>query len=241
MKRAFIFSVFFTLLIILITSTLSCRPAITVRNAPVPVPSLVMGNLELLVMSPDKTTPELKDDKQIILKAPLQPASELKHYWDGKSVFFGSPKDGAEYTEFGQRGYREMLFKGNKNQLNSFVQNKGNCFCVIDQTLYQEIDGSAVAIAECKFRSYTSEDGKEHRAQMTRRLAEGETWHFIAESNKVFSQDEKGSVKQVGWIEWKIAVMPSGEKALILMARSMDDNSLWTGEHEGKVYTGRQE
>ena len=211
---------------------------IAIRDLIPPRGAILMGNLELLVLSPEKGYSQDKKDEIIVLETPLQPASELKHYWDGNSIYYGSQKDGAAFIEFGHRDYKEMLYEETPNKLNSFKRNGEKWVCVIDGILYEEVEGVAIAIAECEFRTYKSENGVEKRAQMCRRLGKAETWHFTTEKGKVYRQNENGSVTQVGWMGWRVVKLPSGEKILLLMTKSTGENALWTGKHEGKRYVG---
>ena len=231
-------TLFFTLFVIAVIATMSCKPSVTRESAPVSVATMLMGNLELLVLSPEKGYSQDKEDEIIVLETPLRPVSELKHYWDGNSVYFGSEKDGAAFTEFGHRDYKEMLYKGKSAKLNSFKRNGEKWFCVIDGILYEEVEGVATAIAECEFRTYKSENGVEKRALMCRRSGKGEKWHFETEEGKVYMQNENGSLIQVGWMDWRVATLPSGEKILLPMTKSMVKNALWTGKHGGKRYVG---
>ena len=239
MNKVSFSTLFFTLLVIMVIATISCKPSATWNNAPESVATILMGNLELLVLSPEKVYSQQKRDEIIVLEAPLQPVSELKHYWDGNSVYFGSQDDGAAFTEFGYRDYKEMSYKGTPSKLNSFKRNGEKWVCVIDGTLFQEVEGVATAIAECEFRTYKSENGAEKRAQMCRRLEKGETWHFATGKGEVYRQNENGSVTQVGWMDWHVVTLPSGEKILLPMTKSMVKNALWTGKHEGKRYVGK--
>ena len=102
-----------------------------------------------------------------------------------------------------------------------------------------EIEGAATAIAECEFRTYKSENGAEKRVQMCKRLGKGETWYFAEENGKVYRQNENGSVTQVGWMNWRVVTLPSGEKILLPMTKSMAKNAVWTGKHKGRRYVGK--
>jgi hypothetical protein len=237
-KRSFS-TLFFTPFFIIVIITMSCKQSVTWEDAPVSVATMLMGNLELLVLSPEKAYSQNEKDEIIVLETPLQPVSELKHYWDGNSVYFGSEKDGAAFTEFGHRENKEMLYKGKPNKLNSFKRNGEKWVCVIDGILYEEVEGAATAIAECEFRTYKSENGEEKRAQMCRRLEKGETWHFAAENGKVYRQNENGSVTQIGWMDWRVVTLPSGEKIILLMTKRTGENALWMGKHKGKRYVGK--
>lgn len=239
MNKVSFSTLFFTLFLIVIITTMSCKPSVTWEDAPVSVATILMGNLELLVLSPEKGYSQDKKDEIIVLETPLQPASELKHYWDGNSIYYGSQKDEAAFIEFGHRDYKEMLYEEKLSKLNSFKRNGEKWVCVIDGVLYEEVEGVAVAIAECEFRTYKSENGEEKRAQMCRRLGKGETWYFAAEEGKVYSQNESGSVTHIGWMDWQIVTLPSGEKILLLMTKSTGENVLWMGKQEGKLYVGK--
>jgi hypothetical protein len=239
MNKISFYTLFFTPFFIIVITTMSCKPSVTWNNAPVSVATMLMGNLEILVLSPEKVYSQDEKDEIIFLEIPLQPVSELKDYWEGNSVYYGSQKDGAAFTEFGYRDYKEMLFKGTPGKLNSFKRNGEKWVCVIDGILYEEVDGVATAIAECEFRTYRSENGEEKRTQMCRRLEKSEAWYFAAENGKVYRQNENGSVTQVGWMDWRIVTLPTGEKILLLMTKSTGKNALWTGKHEGKRYVGK--
>ena len=230
---------FFTLFVIIVIATMSCKPSVTWEDAPVSVAAMRMGNLELLVLSPEKGYSQDKKNEIIVLETPLQPVSELKNYWDGNSIYYGSQKNGAAFIEFGYRDYKEMSYKGTPSKVNSFKKNGGKWVCVIDGILYEEVKGVATAIAECEFRTYKLENGVKNRAQMCRRLGKGETWHFAEENGEVYRQNENDSVTQVGWMGWRVVMLPSGERILLLMTKSTGKNALWTGKHEGKRYVGK--
>ncbi len=232
-------TLFFTFFIIMVITTMSCKPSVTWEDAPVSVATMLMGNLELLVLSPEKVYSQDEKDEIIFLETSVQPVSELKHYWDGHSVYFGSEKDEAAFTEFGHRDYKEMLYEEKLSKLNSFKRNGEKWICVIDGTLYEEVEGVATAIAECGFRTYRSENGLEKRAQMCRRLGKGEKWYFAAEEGKVYRQNKNGSVTHVGWMDWRVVTLPSGEKVILPMTKSTGENAIWTGKHEGKRYVGK--
>jgi hypothetical protein len=239
MNKVSFSTLFFPFFVIAVITTMSCKPSVTWEDAPVSVATMLTGKLELLVLSPEKGYSQDKEDEIIVLETPLRPVSELKHYWDGNSVYFGSEKDGAAFTEFGHRDYKEMLYKGKSAKLNSFKQNGEKWFCVIDGILYEEVEGVATAIAECEFRTYRSENGEEKRAFMCRLLGKGEKWHFAAENGKVYMQNENGSLTQVGWMDWHIATLPSGEKVILPMTKNTGKNALWTGKFEGRRYVGK--
>lgn len=239
MNKVSFSTLFFTPFVIMVITTMSCKQSATWNNAPESVATILMGDLELLVLSPEKVYSQQKEDEIIFLEAPVQPVSELKHYWDGNSVYFGSQDDGAAFTEFGYRDYKEMSYKGTPSKLNSFKRNGEKWVCVIDGTLYREMESVATAIAECEFRTYKSENGVEKRAQMCRRLRKGETWHFAEEDGKVYKQNKNGSVTQVGWMDWRVVTLPSGEKILLPMTKSTGKNALWKGKHGGKRYAGK--
>jgi hypothetical protein len=232
-------TLFYTLFVIVVITTMSCKPSVTWEDAPVSVATMLMGDLELLVLSPERGYSQDKKVEIIDLETPLQSASEFKYYWDGNSVYYGSQKDGTAFVEFGYRDYKEMLYKEKLNKLNSFKRNGEKWVCVIDGILYEEVEGVAIAIAECEVRTYRSENGEQKQAQMCRRLVEGETWHFATEEGKVYRQDENGMVTQVGWMDWRVVTLPSGEKILLPMTKGTGENALWTGKHGGKRYVGK--
>jgi len=240
MDKHFFSVLLFIILFSFFTAGESCTASADQEDAPVPVAAIMSGNLEILVLCPEPGSIQADEAEIITLKTPLEPAAEIKHYWDGNSVFYGSPEDGAPFMKFGHRDYREMFYKGKKSALNSFKKEGESWACVIDGVLYLEAEEIASPVAECRFRTYKSEKGEERSALMCRRLEEGEDWYFKGHDNRVYRQDEDGSLSQEGWMSWHIASLPSGEKILLLMARGMDSHALWTGTYSGKRYTGRE-
>jgi hypothetical protein len=210
----------------------------TWNDAPEIIVSMLLGDMSVLVLSPEQGRTEGKDGKAIRLGTPTQAKSELKSYLDGGSIFFGSPKDGTKWMNFGHRDYREMAFNGKTAKLNSFQQNGESWACVIDGILYQEVAGVATTVATTEFRTFKANDGKEHRAQMCKRPGQNETWCFAADGDKVYRQEPTGTIAQIGWLDWRVVVLPQGEKVLMLMTKGMSKNAGWTGRHEGKRYVG---
>lgn len=211
--------------------------AAALKEAPVAVACMQNGNLSLLVLSPLSKLPNGAEKEVAILPLPTQQKTELKNYQDGESIFFGAPADGANFAKFGKRGYQKMIFNGKPAELNSFQQAGEPWFCVIDGTLYQEVAGKAVAVAEAAFRSYTSENGEERRAMMTRRPEE--KWCFESSDGKVYLQETSGKISRIGSMEWRVVSLPQGEKTLMIMTRGMGEKSGWIGRHDGKIYMGK--
>ncbi len=201
------------------------------------VASLLNGNLTLLVVStpqkknsgPDKVAP-------VLLSEPTRSASKLKHYSDGGYFFFGSPTDGTVWNKFGKQSYRKMMFQGKTAELNSFQQEGESWFAVIDETLYQETEGTAVAVAAVAFRTYKTETGEERRAFMTQKQGDEKNWYFESGDGKIFSQDPAGKIRQVGFMEWRVVALPRGEKVLIPMTKGMSNNAHWSGKYNAIRY-----
>lgn len=205
-------------------------------GAPVAIACMHLGNLAFLVLAPAPGRPDPRAAQCIMLAGPTRPARELKSYRDGSDVFFGSPADDAAYAKFGRSGYQKMMFMGKPAELNSFQQVGERWASVIDGALYQEVDGVARGIAATEMRSYKGEDGRERRAQMCQRPGLDGNWCFAAENGQVFLQAPSGAISQIGWMEWRVAPLPRGEKALMLMTKGMGKNARWSGKRDGKIF-----
>jgi hypothetical protein len=235
-----------TLLLVLSAATIqpkalsaaSAKASLAWKQAPLAIACMRLGALTFLVLPPTADRLDGREAEVIVLAGPTRPASEIKSYRDGSSVFFGSSADGAPFTRLGHSAYQKMQFLGKPAELNSFQQDGEPWACVIDEILYQELDGVAKAIATTALRSYKAEDGKERRAQMCQRSGEHATWCFAGDNGKVYLQDQTGKVIQIGWMGWRIATLSNGEKPMILMTKGMGDAARWSGKHGGKLLVG---
>jgi len=205
-------------------------------EAPVAIACMQRGDLSILVLSPLYKRDNTTGTESIVLVGPTRPKAELKSYRDGDYIFFGSPADGTTWLQFGRNAYQKMLFKGKTAELNSFQQIGDRWACVIDNVLYREINGTAVAIATTELRSSKSENGEVRRALMTKRIGNDDKWCFGTEDGKVYQQEPSGKIKYIGWMEWRVVSLPQGEKTLILMTKGINKNAKWSGKHGGKVY-----
>jgi hypothetical protein len=209
---------------------------ITIKEAPVAIACMQRGDLSILVLSPSHKRDNKTGTENVVMLGPTHPGTQLKSYRDGDYIFFGSPADGTAWLKFGRNAYQKMLFKGKSAELNSFQQVGDPWACVIDDVLYQEINGTAVAIATTEFRSYKAENGEMRRAQMTKRIENDDKWCFATADGKVYLQESSGKLNYIGWMEWRVVALPQGEKTLILMTKGISKNSKWAGRHSGKIY-----
>jgi hypothetical protein len=217
---------------------LAAKPKVepALMEAPVAIACMQRGDLSFLVLSPLYKGYKKLDTESIVPVGPTRPMTELKSYRDGDYIFFGSTADGTTWLKFGRSAYQKMLFMGKTAELNSFQQVGDLWACVIDDVLYQEVNGTATAIATTELRSYKAENGEVRRAQMTKRIENDDKWCFETGDGKVYLQEPSGKINHIGWMEWRVVSLPQSEKTLILMTKGINKNSKWSGKHGGKVY-----
>jgi hypothetical protein len=203
------------------------------NGTPQIVATMLNGQMSLLVLSPSQAG--VDKTGHVALAGLSQNSSEFKSYWDGASFFCGSPKDGTGYQKFGDRAYQKMEYKGKSAELNSFQQQGERWTCVIDGILYQEVNGKAVPLAGCEFRTYMADNGQQRRAQMCKRTNEA-SWCFAGPEGNVYLQEPSGKIRQIGRMAWRVAPLSAGEKVLMLMTQGMDKGAKWTGRYAGKSY-----
>lgn len=179
----------------------------------------------------------------MVLRKPTRPVVQLKHHWDTEQDASGRPSqvvvfssEGIGGTRFGHQGYHPVSLEGKPAEVMAFQQIGERWAFAIDGKLYQDVDGKAAELGAVELRSYRSETGQERRALMTRRSGRG-PWWFEADG-RVFEEDARGKVSQVGWMEWRIVSAPEGE-ALVVMTRGMGSGDSWSGRREGVVYVDK--
>ncbi len=90
-------------------------------------------------------------------------------------------------------------------------------------------------IGECKYMKIKTPEG-ENRTVYVSRLTEKNTGWQVLMGDRIFQLDDKGMLKQVGWLDWRAFTTEEGEKLVVLMTKGMKTKSKWAGRFNGKLY-----
>lgn len=237
----------FILIVLLSLMFFSCTDGGEEKSAvdtpPIVKPCTVNGKLYFLALLPGNNSQGNGDLRRVSLSTPTYPVKALQHYWEAgkkatgnpvQQIVFLSKADGVAGVPFGYQSYHKIILEEKSLKVMAFQQSGEHWVFALDGVLYKDQEGRAVRIGTVELRTYRSPSGKERRALMTR-LPADDRYCFESEG-KVYQQETSGKVMQIGWMEWRVARLTSGDKVLIMMSKGMGEHAKWQGKHEGRLY-----
>lgn len=162
----------------------------------------------------------------------------LAYFFDGGEFGVVLPEEGPNGHEATMYGAYQYKVSDSGFRLPVFTRKgNGEKGFVLDGDSIWLFDGDTrEMIAKMAYQDVTGLDGQPDKLQMVK-LLKGSHRKWIGDSGgRIVELQLNGALKQIGWVSWREVTNPDGGHLALLMTRSMNPDSKWTGSYNGKVY-----
>lgn len=168
------------------------------------------------------------------LTVPSQPINPWTSVHRGK-FYVTTDNEGKKVTEFGRaKSYTVEEFWLYTVRRGGLGENAIGCdslgkIWAVDQK------GTPTEIGSRAYRLIKDEKGMSIRVLVHKTNTPGSHW-VCDRGGKILQLTDEGTLKQLGWVNWRVIILPNGNRTTILMTKGMKNNSKWTGRHQGVLY-----